>query len=93
MSFLTTLGVAPLCLGCPATLKPLSVSQATLASMSFYNLYSFGRNGYKNDVKKNVNTCIYLYMQASDCVINYLNKNNFFVALSTICDTFLHINK
>ena len=32
-------------------------------------------------------------MQASDCVINYLNKNKFFVALSTICDTFLHINK
>ena len=27
-------------------------------------------------------------MQASDCVINYLNKNKFFVALSTICDTF-----
>ena len=33
------------------------------------------------------------FMQASDCVINYLNKNKFFVALSTICDTFLHIYK
>ena len=32
-------------------------------------------------------------MQASDCVINYRNKNKFFVGLSTICDTFLHINK
>ena len=27
------------------------------------------------------------FMQASDCVINYLNKN-IFVAMSTICDTF-----
>ena len=34
-----------------------------------------------------------IFMQASDCVINYLNKNKFFVALSTICDTFLHINR
>ena len=32
-------------------------------------------------------------MQASDFVINYLNKNKFFVALSTFCDTFLHIKK
>ena len=32
-------------------------------------------------------------MQASDCVINYLHNNKFFVTLSTICDTFLHINK
>ena len=31
--------------------------------------------------------------QASECVINYLNNNKLFVALSTICDTFLHINK
>ena len=27
-------------------------------------------------------------MQTSDCVINYLNKNKFFVALSAICETF-----
>ena len=33
------------------------------------------------------------FMQASDCIIIYLNKNKFCVALSTICDTFLHINK
>ena len=33
------------------------------------------------------------FMQAPDCVMNYLNKNKFFVALSTICDTFLHITK
>ena len=33
------------------------------------------------------------FMQASECVINYLNKNTFFIALSTICDTFLHITK
>ena len=32
-------------------------------------------------------------MQVSDCVINYPNKNKFFVALSTICDTVLLINK
>ena len=32
-------------------------------------------------------------MHVSDCVIIYLNKNKFCVALSTICDTFLHINK
>ena len=32
------------------------------------------------------------FMQASDFVINYLNKN-VFVALSTFCDTFLHIIK
>ena len=51
-----------------------------------YNLNCFGKVGYKNDVKianKCGNT---LFMQASDCVINYLNK--FFVALPTICDTF-----
>ena len=29
-----------------------------------------------------------LFMQASDCVINYFSKNKFFVAISTICDTF-----
>ena len=28
----------------------------------------------------------HVFMQASDCVINYLNKNKCFVALSTICD-------
>ena len=33
------------------------------------------------------------FMQASDCVIIYLKKNKFCVALSTICDTFLHINE
>ena len=32
-------------------------------------------------------------MEASDCVINYLNKNKFFVALSAVYDTFWHINK
>ena len=32
-------------------------------------------------------------MQASDFVINYLNKDKFFVALYAICDTFWHINK
>ena len=32
-------------------------------------------------------------MQESDCVINYLNKNKFFVGLSTICYFVLHINK
>ena len=31
-------------------------------------------------------------LQASDCVIKYLNKNKFSVALSTVCETFLHIN-
>ena len=28
------------------------------------------------------------FTQGSDCVINYLNTNKVFVALSTICDTF-----
>ena len=32
-------------------------------------------------------------MQASDCVINGINKKKIFVALSTVCDTLLHINK
>ena len=32
-------------------------------------------------------------MQASDNVINYLNKNKIFVAFPTMCDTCLHINK
>ena len=73
---------------------------ATLASMSFfersdtYNLYSFVRVGYKNDVKTAKiygNTCFFI--QASDFVIIYLNKIKFCVALSTICDTFLHINE
>ena len=43
-----------------------------------YNLDCFGRVGYKNDVKtvkKNMGT--HVFMQASDCVINYLNKNKF----------------
>ena len=57
---------------------------ATLASMSFfkrsgtYSLYHFGRVRYKNDVKtanKYGNTCFFL--QASDCVIDYLSKNKF----------------
>ena len=30
----------------------------------------------------------HFFMQESDCVIIYLNKNKIFVALSTICDTF-----
>ena len=33
------------------------------------------------------------FMQTPDCVINYLNKNKIFVALSTICGTFFHITK
>ena len=33
------------------------------------------------------------FMQASDCVIIYLNKNKFCVALPITFDTFLHINK
>ena len=62
-----------------------------------YNLYYFfggvGGGGYKRDVKQQQNMGIHVFMQASDCVFNYLNKNNLFVALSTICDTILHINK
>ena len=68
---------------------------ATLASMSFiersgtYSEYCFGRVGYKNDVKTaKIIWEHMLFMQASDCVINYLNKNKFFVAISTICDIF-----
>ena len=34
---------------------------------------------------KNMGT--HVFMQASVCVINYLNVNKVFVALSTICDT------
>ena len=45
----------------------------------------------KTEKKKNGNT--YFLMQASDYIINFFNKNKLFVALSTICDTFLHINK
>ena len=33
------------------------------------------------------------FMQASDCVIIYRYENKFCVVLSTVCDTFLHINK
>ena len=36
---------------------------------------------------------LFVFMQASDCVIIYLNMNKCCVALSTNCDTFLHINK
>ena len=57
---------------------------APLASMSFfkrsgtYNVYSFGRAGYKNHVKTTQNIWEHMFlMQASDCVINYLNKNKF----------------
>ena len=75
-------------------IKKCYSSSATLASMNFFkrsgtnNLYSVRRFGYKNDVKTAKiywNTCF--LMQASDCVIIYLNKNKFSVALSTICDT------
>ena len=45
----------------------------------------------KKKKKKYGNT--YFLMQASDYIIHFLNKNKFFVALSTNCDTFLHINK
>ena len=31
------------------------------------------------------------FMQTSDCVINYLNKNKIFIALSAICSTFLKL--
>ena len=71
---------------------------ATLASMSFfkisgtYNLYWCWEGGYKNDVKTTKNMGTHVFMQSSDCVINCLNKNKFFVAVSTVCDTFLHIN-
>ena len=56
---------------------------ATLASLSFfkrsgtYNLYRFGRVGYKNNVKTVNKYGSTFLMQASDCVINYLNKNKF----------------
>ena len=58
-----------------------------------YNLDCFGRVGYKNNVKTakqiwdHMVFCCF-FMQASDFVINYLNKNKCFVALSTFCDTF-----
>ena len=62
----------------------------TLASMSFFkrsgtynNVYCFGRVGYKNDVKTANKYGNMFFMQASDSVINYLNKDKFFVALST----------
>ena len=32
-------------------------------------------------------THVFNFMQASGFVINYLNKNKFFVALSRLCDT------
>ena len=50
------------------------------------NLYCFGSFGYKKRCKNPIkygNTVI-IFMQASECVINYLSKNKFFVVLSTI---------
>ena len=63
-----------------------------------YNLYYFGTAGYKKKKKKRCENSKKIWehmfvMQASDCVNNYLTKNKFFVALSTICDTVLHISK
>ena len=73
---------------------------ATLESMNFfkrsgtYNLYCFGRVGYKKLCENRKKIWDHMFfMQASDCVINYLNKIKFFVALSIICDIFLHISK
>ena len=59
-----------------------------LASMSFfkrsgtYNVYCFGSVWYKNDVekKKKKHMGTHVYMQASDCIINYLNKNKFLLS-------------
>ena len=54
-----------------------------------YNLDCFGRVGYKDNVKTATQIWEHMFfMQASDFVINYLNKIKFFVALSTFCDTF-----
>ena len=57
---------------------------APLARMNFfkrsgtYNVYSFGRVGYKNHVKTAKNIWEHMFlMQASDCVNNYLNRNKF----------------
>ena len=68
----------------------------TLASMSFfkrsgtYNLFCFGRVGYKNNVKTtNTYGNTRCFLQTSDCAIIYRNKNKLFVALSAICDTFV----
>ena len=58
-----------------------------------YNLYPFGRVGYKNDVKTAKHMGIHVLLQGFECVIIYRNKYKFCVALSTVCDTFLHINK
>ena len=57
----------------------------TLASMSFFqkichNLDCFLRVGYKNDVKKAKRMGTHVFMQASDCVINYLYKNKFLLS-------------
>ena len=35
----------------------------------------------------------HVFMQASDCVINYVNKNKFCVALSSICDIFCTLTR
>ena len=45
-----------------------------------------GCENSKKKKKKYMRT--HVFMQASDCVINYLNKNKFFVAPSTLCDAF-----
>ena len=58
-----------------------------------YNLYCFGRVGYKNDVKTEKHMETHVFLQASDSIINYLKKNKFFVVLYAICDTVLQINK
>ena len=60
-------------------------------ALTIYTL--LGGLGIKKDVKtaNNMGTCF--CMQASDCVIIYLNENKSEVALATIYDTFLHINK
>ena len=65
----------------PATLKPM----ATLPSMSYTLL---GGLGIKMMWKQQNNMGKHVFMQASDCIIIYLNKNKFCVALSTICDIF-----
>ena len=71
----------------------MSASMSFLKRSGSYNLYSFGRVWYKNDVKTAKNMGTHVFMQASDRVIITSIRISFFVALSTICDTFLHINK
>ena len=56
-------------------------------ALTIYTL--LGGLGIKNDVKNSTKIWEHMFfMQTSDCVINYLNKNKIFVALSTICGTF-----